>query len=77
MMPDKGEYLLKEIKAIYPQLKSCSYATTLEFVDSLSKPRTADIVFFEVGEPLSPAEEIKVKRWLEHRLKSERLILRF
>lgn len=77
MLPEKGEYLLKEIKAIYPQLKSCSYATTLEFVDSLSTPRTADIVFFEVSDSLSIDDQYKIRRWLSHRLNSDRLILRF
>lgn len=77
MLPKKGEYLLKEIKSIYPQLQSCSYATTLEYVDSLPNPRSADIVYFELSDTLSVEDEYKIERWLKHRLKSERLILRF
>ncbi len=77
MLPEKGEYLLKEIKAIYPQLEACSYATTLEYVDSLSQPRSADIVYFQVRDTLSQQDQYKIERWLKHRLKSDRLILRF
>ncbi|XOV68291.1 MAG: DUF389 domain-containing protein [Fluviicola sp.] len=77
MLPKKGQYLLNEIKSIYPQLQSCSYATTLEYVDSLDQPRTADIVFFEVSDSLTRQEKYKIERWLVHRLKSDRLILRF
>ena len=77
MIPKKGEYLLNEIKSIYPQLQSCSYATSLEYVDSLDKPRSADIVFFEVSDSLTNEEQYKIRRWLVHRLKSDRLILKF
>jgi len=77
MLPKKGSYLLKEIKAIYPQLVSCSYATTFEYIDSLEQPRSADIVYFQVSDSLSAEDEYKIERWLKHRLKSERLILRF
>lgn len=76
-IPEKGEYLLNEIRSIYPQLQSCSYATSLEYVDSLSEPRSADIVFFEVADSLTSEEQYKIRRWLVHRLKSERLILKF
>ena len=77
MLPKKGEYLLNEIRSIYPQLQSCSYATTLEYVDSLDKPRSADIVYFEVSDSLTSEEQYKIRRWLIHRLKSDRLILKF
>lgn len=77
MIPEKGEYLLNEIRSIYPQLESCSYATTLEYVDSLDKPRVADIVFFKASDTLYPDQKHKIERWLVHRLKSDRLILRF
>ncbi|MCR9174344.1 MAG: DUF389 domain-containing protein [bacterium] len=77
MIPKKGEYLLNEIKSIYPQLQSCSYATTLEYVDTLDQPRVADIVYFEVSDSLTSEEQYKIRRWLVHRLKSDRLILKF
>jgi uncharacterized hydrophobic protein (TIGR00271 family) len=77
MLPQKGQYLLKEIKSIYPQLESCSYATTLEYVDSLDAPRPADVVYFQLKDTLSSVDKSKIERWLLHRLKSERLILRF
>ncbi len=44
---------------------------------SLDKPRSAVIVFFEVSDTLSAEEEYKIRRWLVHRLKSDRLILKF
>lgn len=77
MLPEKGEYLLNEIRSIYPQLTSCSYGKTLEYVDTLDKPRVADIVSFETSEKLSTDEKYKIERWLIHRLKSDRLILKF
>lgn len=76
-LPEKGEYLLQEIRSLYPQLQSCSYATTLEYVDSLSKPRSADIVYFEAKDSLSIEDQNKIRKWLKHRLKSKRLILKF
>jgi len=77
MIPEKGEYLLNEIRSIYPQLQSCSYAKTLEYVDSLDQPRMADLVYFEVSDTITPEQKHKIERWLIHRLKSDRLILKF
>lgn len=77
MVPEKGEYLLKEIKSIYPQVEACSYATSYEYVDSLDKPIPSSIVFFQVKDSVSIEDQHKIERWLKHRLKTKRIILRF
>lgn len=77
MIPEKGSFLLKEIKSLYPQVQACSYATTLEYVDSLPEPKKADVVYFQLNDTLAVEDQYKIERWLKHRLNSSRLILRF
>lgn len=77
MIPEKGEYLLKELKSLYPEVQSCTYATSKEYVDSLKYPISVSMVFVDVKDTLARDDRNKIERWLKHRLQTEHLILRF
>ncbi len=72
-----GEFLLKEIRPLYPMIVSCSYAISKRYVSSSSKSKTVSLVVFDINEELSEEEKLKIKKWLENRLKTDEVILRF
>lgn len=77
MISEKGEYLLKELKSLYPEVQSCSFAMSKAYVDSLKYPIPTSIVFIELKDSLELKDRQKIERWLKHRLQTEKLILRF
>lgn len=76
-IPLQGQNLLMEIKSLYPQIESCSYATSYRYVDSLREPIPSSIVYFNLKDTLSSKDEYKIERWLKHRLKTDEVILKF
>lgn len=76
-IPKKGEELLKEIKPLYPQIESCSYASTRVYIDSTKSSRPTDIIFFTSDKPVPEEDQEKIHRWLKSRLKTEDIILKF
>ena len=71
-----GRQLLREIKPLYPQILSCSYAETLNFseTDSLMKTKKLAIVAFGTAPGQIPeAEKEKLKKWLASRLRTSNL----
>lgn len=77
LIPKTGQSLLKEIKAIYPQVEGCSYAKSYEYIDSLSKPIPSSIVIFQMKDTIGVASEKKIENWLRNRLDTERIIIKF
>lgn len=73
----KGKALLKELKTLYPVVRSCSYASTYEYVDSLASPIKTNIVYFELNGELSKEDRTKIENWLKQRLGNNHLILKF
>ncbi len=76
-IPQKGEYLLKEIKAFFPKITSCSYAVSKEYGDGLSSPKDVTLVFFQTTERLKKSEKQKISDWLVQRLRTENVIAQF
>lgn len=67
-IPKAGGQLLKEINAIYPQIKVCAYSKSLKYVDSLSEPKSIALVYMESSDTLDLVAERKIKSWLSRRL---------
>ena len=76
-VPQKGEYLLKEIKAFFPKITSCSYAVSKEYIDGISSPKDVTLVFFQTTERLKKSEKQKINDWLVQRLETENVIAQF
>ncbi len=77
-IPLKGEYLLKEIKAFFPKITSGTYAISKQFIDrEESIVKDVTLVFFQTTKFLKKDEKEKVRVWLEERLKTKDVIVRF
>ena len=76
-IPAMGESLLKEIKAIYPSVNSCSYAVSPQYVDSLQEFHSVSMVFLGTSESLEDDERMKIFNWLKIRLKTNHVLLKF
>lgn len=71
---DMGKQILDEIKVLYPQIKSCSYAESVLFNDSTSQAEKIKIIIFKLdGKRIERAEQKKITGWLQKRLKSTRI----
>ncbi|HPC97958.1 MAG TPA: TIGR00341 family protein [Bacteroidales bacterium] len=69
-----GENLLKEIKAIYPQIYGCSYSETfLYYSDSTSVPLKTIIVTLSVRNDLKAGDRQKINEWLKQRLNYDKV----
>lgn len=64
-----GRVLLNEIRAIYPQFKTCTYADSYLFKDSLQTPHETAIVLFTVdADKINKEEKKRVNTWVRSRL---------
>ncbi|MBA3900381.1 MAG: hypothetical protein H0X62_09270 [Bacteroidetes bacterium] len=69
-----GKGILDEIKHLYPQIVTCSYAETFVFTDSLPNSKSMGIVEFTTKDTnLSKAEKDKIYKWLKTRLNKEKI----
>ncbi len=69
-----GRIILNEIKTLYPQISSCIYAESFEFVSALpTKNRTTLVVFSLDRKNLSSSEKVKINSWLKTRLRSKNI----
>jgi uncharacterized hydrophobic protein (TIGR00271 family) len=68
-----GEVLFEELKAIAPQINSCSYAETLIYHDTLSAPLKRPLVILSYTQGMSQAEKTKVNNWMKKRLQNDSL----
>lgn len=69
-IPGMGENLLKEIRQIYPQMKSCSYAESVIFTDTTRSGRIPIVVFTSKKE-LNRNEQKKITEWVRVRLNNK------
>jgi uncharacterized hydrophobic protein (TIGR00271 family) len=68
----KGRTLLNEIRTIYPQFKSCLYADSYNFKDSLDTPyKTAMVLFTLDTLNFSLEDEKRVNRWVKSRVNAK------
>ncbi len=77
IMPSTGDLLLREIKALFPLIETCSYSLTKQYNSENEQPEIVSMVFFSSTEPIADADKQKIKLWLENRLQTKALILKF
>lgn len=77
IIPGTGDLLLREIKALFPSIESCAYSLTKKYNSESEKPETVAMVFFEAKENIKEQDRSKIKNWLENRLQTKSLILKF
>lgn len=69
-----GQQILDEIHALYPQIEAGSFAESYVFNTSKPNPDTVSIVYFTVNKKsLSGIDKQKIEKWLNARLKINRL----
>lgn len=69
-----GKNILAEIKNLYPQIETCSYATSYTFNETLCDSIKTKIVIFGLNHKyISPKERKKINNWLMVRLKSSNI----
>lgn len=69
-----GKFLLQEIRTLFPQVESCLSTPVIEYDADVISPVSTDIVLLTVGKPgLSKVEKIKIRHWLQARLKKDSL----
>lgn len=68
-----GREMLEEIKALYPQISSCTYAESIFFDVEIPDGVAYDLVAFEVRNPINDSIKNKIHQWSKARLKSNNL----
>lgn len=68
-----GKSLLSEIRHIYPQIITCTYAESFQFDNSNTQTRTAIILFMQGKEKLSESEKKNVSSWAKSRLNYDKI----
>lgn len=69
-IPALGENLLKEIKKIYPQIESCSYAESIVYADTI-KTQRLPIVIFSSEKSINKQDREKISEWIQVRLRNK------
>ncbi|MDY4790462.1 MAG: DUF389 domain-containing protein [Bacteroidales bacterium] len=67
-----GNALLNELRKFYPEIKSLSYANTLEYNDTTNLPKTIKLVILKAKDsPIQNNDKEKINQWVETRLKEQ------
>jgi len=70
----RGQFILNEIKNLYPEIINCGYSESFVFNDSSANPQKAGIVVFKTkGRNMKSVEKSKIELWLKARLKTENI----
>jgi uncharacterized hydrophobic protein (TIGR00271 family) len=77
IIPETGESLLREIRTLYPQIETCSYASTFKYIDSTKTSIPSSIVYFTASDTMAVEDQVKIKRWLRSRLNVKDVTLKF
>lgn len=77
----KGEVILKEIKAIFPQITRCIYSESnayrVEKDSTLRSPRSAVVILYSGRNALINSDKTKIENWIKKRLNDENSIVVF
>jgi uncharacterized hydrophobic protein (TIGR00271 family) len=76
-IPTTGQSLLKELRTLFPDLESCSYAPTTMYIDSTNSSLSTAIVYFTARDTISQIDQSRIKHFVETRLKTKDIILKF
>ena len=69
-LPTKGNVLLNEIKPLYSQVVSCSYAESYIYSDSVQSVKMPIVIFFVERASLKKDDKQKIEDWLKKRLQN-------
>lgn len=73
-IPYTGHYLLNELRKFYPQIKTCSYAQTLQFTDTTNTPNNTKLIVISTDNRAIPnADRKKIEEFIKTRLKEEKV----
>ncbi len=73
-----GKQILAEIQNLYPIIKSCSYAQTYRFTDSVQREISTKLIVFGLDSPaqvFTKDEKTMIEKWLKVRLNSEDIMV--
>ena len=70
-LPIKGDMIFKEIKPLYPQVTSCSYAETFIYSDSVRSAKVPLVILYSKRASLKQVDQVKIENWLKMRLKNK------
>jgi uncharacterized hydrophobic protein (TIGR00271 family) len=68
-----GRSLLSEIRNIYPQITTCTYAESFQFDNQNTQTPTIIIMFMQDTKKLSESEKEKVGSWVKSRLNYDKI----
>lgn len=71
-----GADIFQELKQLYPETVSCAVSNAYEYNDA-GKGQPANVIILKTRKPLNDIDESKIKKWLEKRLKSNRVLIYF
>lgn len=77
MIPSAGDMLLREIKSLVPAIESCTYALSKKYDTMSDTPVTVTMVYFSSQEEINEEDQLKIRNWLENRLQTKSIILKF
>ena len=72
-LPIKGDMIFKEIKPLYPQVTSCSYAETYIYSDSVKSAKVPLVILYSKRASLKKSDQDKIEEWLKTRLKNKKV----
>ncbi len=72
-IPTYGKVILSEIKTLYPQITSCSYAESYVYPDTILRP----VVVFQTKKRLYRRDKAKIRKWVQERIKKENVQIYF
>ena len=72
-LPAKGNIILKEIKPLYSQVLSCSYAESYIYSDSVQSEKMPIVIFFVEKTSLKKDDKQKIEEWLKKRLQNDKV----
>lgn len=72
-----GNELLKEIKALYPNIIGCSVAESYFFTENADSSQKYYLVSFKFNKSLTKNDELKIQNWVSKRLKTDSVMLFF
>lgn len=68
-----GQAILNEVKVLFPQISSCTYAESAEFNDTTKVPQDVSLVYFKTTGLIDNNNKEKINEWIKRRLSIERL----
>lgn len=80
-IPKLGEKILTEIKTIYPQIATCTYAETYRFTSTGDSTRRSEkmplVIFTSPRNAIRTADQRKITEWLQERLNDKNVVTLF